>query len=121
MRVDLQKVNGRFQGACFPFRSGFECGVNRLVFGPDGSLYVGMTNRGWGSLGGKPYGLQRLVYTGVPPFEIQEMRLTKDGFDLTFTKPLDSASPPATRRAYPSWASSIRTPSAYSWRCSVRR
>ena len=61
MRVYLEKINGRYQGACFPFRSGFECGVNRLVFGPDGSLYVGMTNRGWGSLGGKPYGLQRLV------------------------------------------------------------
>ena len=91
MRVFLEKIGGRYQGACFPFRSGFECGVNRLVFGPDGSLYVGMTNRGWGSLGGKPYGLQRLVYTGVLPFEIHEMRLTKEGFDLTFTKPLDPA------------------------------
>src|SRR5262249_23430383 len=92
MRVDLQKMqSGRFQGACIPFRDGFECGVNRLVFGPDASLYVGMTNRGWGSRGGKPYGLQRLVYTGVLPFEIYTMRLTKDGFDLTFTKPLDAA------------------------------
>jgi len=91
MRVFLEKIGGRYQGACFPFRGGFECGVNRLVFGPDGSLYVGETNRGWGSLGGKPYGLQRLVYTGIMPFEIHEMRLTKDGFDLTFTKPLDPA------------------------------
>ncbi len=91
MRVYLEKVNGRYQGACFPFRSGFESGVNRLSFGPDGSLYVGMTNRGWGSLGGKSYGLQRLVYTGVVPFEIHTMKLTKDGFDLTFTKPLDPA------------------------------
>jgi hypothetical protein len=91
MRVYLEKIKGRYQGACFPFRSGFECGVNRLVFGPDGSMYVGMTNRGWGSLGGKPYGLQRLVYTGVLPFEIKEMKLTKEGFDLTFTKPLDAA------------------------------
>jgi hypothetical protein len=91
MRVYLEKIGGRWQGACFPFRSGFECGVNRLVFGLDGSLYVGMTNRGWGSLGGKPYGLQRLVWTGAVPFEIHEMRLTKDGFDVTFTKPLDPA------------------------------
>ena len=60
------------QGACFPFRSGFECGINRLCFGPDAKLYVGMTNRGWGSLGGKPFGLQRLVYTGVLPFEIYQ-------------------------------------------------
>jgi hypothetical protein len=92
MRVYLEKINGRYQGACFPFRSGFECGVNRLVFGPDASLYVGMTNRGWGSVGGKPYGLQRLVYTGAPPCEIHAMRLTPTGFDLTFTKPLDPAS-----------------------------
>jgi hypothetical protein len=92
MRVCLDKVNGRYQGACFPFRSGFECGINRLVFGPDGSLYAGMTNRGWGSMGGKPYGLQRLVYTGVLPLEIHSMRLTNDGFDLAFTKPLDKSS-----------------------------
>ena len=89
MRVFLEKVNGKYQGACFPFRSGFQCGVNRLVFAPDGSLYAGQTNRGWGSRGGKPYGLQRLVYTGQLPFEIHSMTLTKTGFDLTFTKPLD--------------------------------
>jgi hypothetical protein len=92
MRVALEKVNGRYQGACFPFRSGFQCGINRLVFGPDHNLYAGQTNRGWGSVGGKPYGLQRLVYTGVLPFEIHSMKLTKIGFDLTFTKPVDPAS-----------------------------
>jgi hypothetical protein len=91
MRVALEKINGRYQGACFPFRSGFECGINRIVFGPDGGLYAGMTNRGWGSLGGKPYGLQRLVYTGVVPFEILSMNLTREGFNLRFTKPLDPA------------------------------
>jgi hypothetical protein len=92
MRVALEKINGLYQGACFPFRSGFQCGVNRLVFGPDGSLYAGETNRGWGSLGGKPYGLQRLVFTGEVPFEIYAMKLTREGFDLTFTKALDTAS-----------------------------
>jgi glucose/arabinose dehydrogenase len=92
MRVCLEKVNGRYQGACFPFRAGFESGVNRLAFAPDGSLFAGMTNRGWGSVGGKSFGLQRLAYTGVLPFEVHAMKLTKDGFDLTFTKPLDGAS-----------------------------
>jgi hypothetical protein len=92
MRVYFEKVNGRYQGACFPFRSGFECGINRLVFGPEGSLYAGMTNRGWGSVGGKPYGLQRLAYTGVMPFEIHSMKLTADGFDIVFTKSLDAVS-----------------------------
>ncbi len=92
MRVALEKVNGVYQGACFPFRSGLQCGVNRLAFGPDGSLYVGQTNRGWGSLGGKPYGLQRISFNGEIPVEIHAMKLTKSGFDLTFTKPLDPAS-----------------------------
>ncbi len=92
MRVALEKVDGEYQGACFPFRSGLQCGVNRLAFAPDGSMFAGQTNRGWGSLGGKPYGLQRLVYTGVEPFEVHHINLTKEGFSLTFTKPLDAES-----------------------------
>ena len=91
MRVALEKVNGVFQGACFPFRSGLQCGVNRLAFGPDGSLYVGQTNRGWGSTGGKPYGLQRIRFTGEVPAEIHAIKVTPDGFALTFTRPLDPA------------------------------
>ena len=89
MRVALEKVNGEYQGACFPFRSGFQCGVNRLSFAPDGSVFAGQTDRGWGSLGGKPFGLQRLAYTGTEPFEVHHINLTKDGFKFTFTKPLD--------------------------------
>lgn len=92
MRVALEKVNGVYQGACFPFRSGLQCGVNRLAFAPDGSLMVGQTNRGWGSLGGKPYGLQRIAFDGKPPFEIHHVTLTKSGFDLAFTRPIDSKS-----------------------------
>lgn len=89
MRVALEKVNGVYQGACFPFRSGLQCGVNRLCFAPDGSLMVGQTNRGWGSLGGKPYGLQRIAFEGKDPFDIHHVTLTKDGFDLVFTKPVN--------------------------------
>jgi hypothetical protein len=89
MRVALEKVDGEFQGACFPFRSGFQSGNNRLCFAPDGSLYVGQTDRGWGSIGGRPYGLQRLVWTGEVPMEISSMKLSKTGFDLSFTKPVD--------------------------------
>jgi hypothetical protein len=89
MRVALEKVNGVYQGACFPFRSGLQCGVNRICFAPDGSMMVGQTNRGWGSLGGKPYGLQRIAYGGRVPFEIHRVELTKSGFDLVFTRPVD--------------------------------
>ena len=50
---------------------------------------VGQTNRGWGSLGGKPYGLQRIAYDGREPLEIHHVTLTATGFDLVFTKPID--------------------------------
>ncbi|MBI1370701.1 MAG: hypothetical protein GC162_18845 [Planctomycetes bacterium] len=89
LRVSLEKVNGEYQGACFPFRSGFASGVFRMCYGKDGSMFVGMTNRGWTSAGVAAYGLQRLIWTGKTPFEILSMHATPDGFDLTFTQPVD--------------------------------
>jgi len=97
MRVFLEKVNGRYQGACFPFKQGFASGCLGLEFAPDGSLFVGGTDRGWGARGGKPFALQRLVWTGQTPFEIHEMRAKPDGFELTFTQAVDPASASDTR------------------------
>lgn len=90
-RVFMEKVGGEYQGACFPFVGGFASGIVRLTFAPDGSLMVGMTSRGWSSLGTKAYGLQRLRYNGNVPFAIKEMRARPDGFELVFTKPVDRA------------------------------
>ncbi len=89
VRVALEKVDGEWQGACLPFRVGFQGGNNRAAFAPDGSLYLGQTDRGWGSTGGKSFGLQRLAWTGEVPFEIETMKLTDDGFDVRFTRPVD--------------------------------
>lgn len=88
-RVFLEQVDGEYQGACFPFRQGFASAVLRLCQGTDGSMFVGLTNRGWSSLGSAAYGLQRLVWTGQTPFEIREMRATNDGFELRFTQAVD--------------------------------
>lgn len=88
-RVFLEQVDGEYQGACFPFREGFASAVLRLAQGTDGSVFVGLTNRGWSSLGTASYGLQRLVWTGKTPFEIKEMRAKPDGFELVFTQPVD--------------------------------
>ncbi len=88
-RVFLEKVEGEYQGACFPFRSGFASAVLRMAQGTDGSVFAGLTNRGWSSLGTASYGLQRLVWTGKTPFEIQEMHARPNGFELVFTKPVD--------------------------------
>jgi hypothetical protein len=90
MRVFLEKVDGVYQGACFPFRQGFGSGALSMQFAPNGALFVGGTDRGWGSRGGKPYSLERLDWTGRVPFEIHEMRAKPDGFELTFTEPVDA-------------------------------
>ena len=35
MRVVLEQVDGHWQGACLPFREGFQCGIIRICFGQD--------------------------------------------------------------------------------------
>jgi hypothetical protein len=90
LRVDLEKIGGEYQGACFILIEGnnLRPGNNRMAFSPDGSsLYVAQTQRIWGS----SEGLQKIVWTGNVPMDILRMRLTKDGFELTFTKPVDAA------------------------------
>ena len=89
MRVALDEVNGEYQGAVFPFREGFESGILRADWGTDGSMFVGMTSRGWASTGKEMYGLQRLAWTGETPFEMKAVRAQPDGFEITFTKPVD--------------------------------
>ncbi|MEX0585469.1 MAG: hypothetical protein WD176_02410, partial [Pirellulales bacterium] len=64
MRVCLEKVNDRYQGACIPFRQGFASGALSALVTPDGSMFVGGTNRGWGSRGNKPFALERMNWTG---------------------------------------------------------
>jgi glucose/arabinose dehydrogenase len=89
MRVFLEKVQGHYQGACFPFRAGFGSGTLALHLSEQGVMYVGGTNRGWGSRGSKPFALERLSWTGQVPFEIAEMRARPDGFELLLTQPAD--------------------------------
>ncbi len=91
VRVFLEKVGNTYQGAAFAFREGFQSGVLRMSWGKDGSLFVGQTNRGWGSTGTDPYGLQRLVWTGRMPFEMKAVRAMPDGFEIEFTRPVDKA------------------------------
>lgn len=86
MRVFLEKVGGVYQGAAFPFREGFSSGVLRLEWGDDGSMFAGMTNRGWASTGRAPFGLQRIVWTGKVPFEVERIEARADGFEITFTQ-----------------------------------
>jgi cytochrome c551/c552 len=88
-RVFMEKVNGEYQGAAWPFRSGFQSGIVRMAWAKDGSLIAGETNRGWGSAGEATEGLQRLVWNNKVPFEMRAIRAMPDGFEIEFTKPVD--------------------------------
>ena len=91
-RVFMEKVNGEFQGASFMFRSGFRSGVMRMSWARDSSLFIGETNRGWGSAGEANEGLQRLAWNNKIPFEMKAVRAMPDGFEIEFTLPVDPKS-----------------------------
>ncbi len=91
-RVILEKVKGQYQGAVINFIGGFQSGNIRADFDSSGQLWVGQTARGWGSQGGKPFGLEKVVWDGTNPFELLDMKLTKNGFKLNFTEALSSKS-----------------------------
>jgi glucose/arabinose dehydrogenase len=90
-RVYLEEVNGVYQGAVWKMLGGFKCGIVPMRLSNDGTLFVGCTSRGWGSRGGKMFSFERVRATDNIPFEMKTMNATPDGFKISFTKPIDSA------------------------------
>lgn len=90
-RVTLETVNGVKQGCVFPFLKGLQSGPIGVRMSPDGVLFVGGSDRGWGARGGKPFDLERITWTGKVPFEMHEIKATPEGFDVKFTQPVDGA------------------------------
>lgn len=88
-RVFMEKVDGVYQGAVFRFTQGLEAGINRLVWGPDGALYLGGIGFGgnWTHMGNQ-FGLQRIRYNGKPTFEMLAVRAKTNGMEIQFTEPL---------------------------------
>jgi glucose/arabinose dehydrogenase len=86
LRAQLERVQGDYQGAVFPFRSHVGSAV-RVVFAGDGTLFTGFTDRGWG---GQPPadGIGRIRWSGKVPMEMRTAHLLQDGFEIEFTKPL---------------------------------
>ena len=65
-----------------------ECtGNNRLAFAPDGSLWTGQIAYGWSG----DIGIQRIVFNARAPMDVYTMKLSHDGFELTFTQPVNKA------------------------------
>jgi hypothetical protein len=98
MRATTELINGVWQGACYPFREELSTGILNVHFTPQGRLIAGGTNRGWPVRGLKPYGLERLEWTGKTPFEMERIEITSTGFKIKFTKPFDpkTAADPAS-------------------------
>jgi hypothetical protein len=87
-RLMLEKVGGVWQGACTHYINGrgLRSGNHRARFSPDGKhLYLGQTVRGWGV---PAEGLQRVAILGPTPFDIDRIRITPDGFKVSFTGPI---------------------------------
>jgi hypothetical protein len=91
MRATTEKINGVWQGACYPFREGLSTGIMNVEFTPSGQLIAGgfTTNRQWPVRGEAPFAIQRLDWSGKVPFELKEINIRADGFLLTFTLPVD--------------------------------
>jgi glucose/arabinose dehydrogenase len=87
LRASMERVRGGWQGAVFPLLSGVGSAV-RVRFAPDGSLFLGLTNRGGGGVAPGD-GLCRVRWTGKTPLEIETVRLRKDGMRVKFTLPID--------------------------------
>ena len=89
IRVALEKINGVYQGAVFPFIWPLASASYSTCFAPDGKLWVGSVGRGWTT--GEPI-IETIRYDGTtPPFEMQRVALTADGFSIHFTQPLPAA------------------------------
>ncbi|MBA4187641.1 MAG: hypothetical protein C0467_06435 [Planctomycetaceae bacterium] len=89
IRANVEKVNGVYQGACFPFWGKGLLGPVSMAFDPKGKLYVGgITEPGWMSQPDRG-ALFRIDFTGQVPFEMQSIHVRPQGFRVVFTRPVD--------------------------------
>jgi hypothetical protein len=93
-RIAIEKVHGEWQGCLLRFSGGFEAGVHRMLAGPGGTVILGGLGNGdqadWGWRG-EVTGLQMLKPNGKPVFEILAVHARKGGYEVVFTRPVDSS------------------------------
>ena len=91
-RCQLQQVKGVWQGCAIDFIRPLRCGLIRLAFAPDGSMWTCATSRGWSSIGDLPFAVQQIKWDGKnTPFCLKAITHEKGGFRLSFTAPLQEA------------------------------
>jgi hypothetical protein len=91
-KVMYEETDGVAQGGVVRFPLKFDSGIMRLRFSPrDGQLYTcGLVV--WQSNGARQGAFHRVRYTGKPVVMPRELRVKRDGVEVTFTQPLDRAS-----------------------------
>ncbi len=97
IRVSLQKVGDRYQGAVYPLSIQPPRGASSLLrplvaqIAPDGAVLVGsIHDSAWGA--GRNVGeIVKMRFNGQLPTGIAEMRAVESGFELEFTGPIDRA------------------------------
>ena len=89
-RVFTEKIKGEYQGCVFRFSQGLEAGTNRVLIGPEGSIYCGGigSSGNWSQSGKLWYGLERLDFNGKSTFEMLAIRSKANGFEVEFTEPV---------------------------------
>lgn len=103
LRYFLERVNGEYQGAAFPFMKGGSDGIpyaiHQFLHTPAGDLIgIGVGNgcQGQGgefiwSFNGTCRGMHLFSYTDQAPFEMKAIRSTSTGFQIEFTQPASAA------------------------------
>ncbi len=105
-RVFLEKVAGEYQGCLLRFSQGLEAGIERMVYGPDGMIYlggVGGEDAGW-SHKGRRFGLQKLKPSGQVAFEMLAVRSRPKGMEIEFTKPAGASADAAGNYEVKTWS-----------------
>ena len=87
-RVQLEKVNGEWQGAVWPFLKGFQSASTEWSWAMTGS-YVGSGKVGMGRQRSGISCPGTGEVQGPTPFSVKTVRALADAFELTFTKPVD--------------------------------
>jgi cytochrome c len=89
-RVFIDEVDGVKQGAAFRFVQGLDAGINRIIWGPDGSLYAGGIGSGgnWRHEGRLWHALHKLTYNEKSTFEMLSAKAKSNGMEIEFTEPI---------------------------------
>ncbi len=110
-RCEVEKVDGEYQGWCVDFLRGTTSGPVKMSFDPAGRLWSAQVGRGWFSKGGKRTALQYAEWDGETiPFAIKSASLTKTGFEVEFTRPIDNEISPLVKSYHYHYYSTYGSP-----------